>query len=153
MFAVWLGLDWPGLPDRIFLTCAMQRSALACARQSRLRTRPFRPCRQRAMPIAPSRRSLTAATPCHAVVDRSVPQPPASLTHHANLPLPLACPLGLHTGVLWNLVAQLLRLGFHFVIFTLCNDCAFLYRSSMEPSCTMNILTSYLVYSLKEIER
>jgi hypothetical protein len=40
----------------------------------------------------------------------------------------------------------ILLLGVPFVIFTLCNAYAFIYRSSMEPSCTMETLTSYLVY-------
>jgi hypothetical protein len=39
-----------------------------------------------------------------------------------------------------------LLLGDLFVIFTLCNACAFTCRSSMEPSCIMNILPCYLVY-------
>jgi hypothetical protein len=39
----------------------------------------------------------------------------------------------------------ILLLGVRFIIFTLCNACAFTYRSFMEPICTMIILASYLV--------
>jgi hypothetical protein len=35
----------------------------------------------------------------------------------------------------------ILLLGVRFIIFTSCNGCAFTYRSSMNPSCTMKILT------------
>jgi hypothetical protein len=40
----------------------------------------------------------------------------------------------------------ILFLRVRFIIFTLCNGCAFTYMSSMKPSCIMRVLIRYIVY-------